>query len=327
MLPPALDRILSHAVIVATALMLLAAAGGCAKRQKPRTLPDLNQRLQHIHVTTAAVAKELPEVAGRIDKHAKAVGDKSRGKVDVQPELVGLATETANLRGAADRIASVPAEAKAAQGEVTQYTTAIDKLEARNDKLEEEKRNGLRAKGLSQIGFGGFAIFAGIVGLFTGTKLGKVIGAAVLAGGGALVVLGLVVGFYSAFVIIPVIVIAVASLGYYAWRFVVERRSTKDLTRTVEITKQAMPPEMRLQLFGNGAMPGIVDAVQSTTTKQEVRTVRQDPTVPKAPEIPPTNVSEPGTVPGPAVSVPTADVPTVAPAKENVVGDDANRGG
>ena len=101
--------------------------------------------------------------------------------------------------------------------------------------------------------------------------------AGLFGGIGCLVALGasVTVAAYSFWIGLAGGVVLLGVIGWVAGRLLAERRATEELVATVEAAKQAMRPPARRYLFGNAAVPGHVDVVQSPPTLSLVKAVRR----------------------------------------------------
>jgi hypothetical protein len=266
------------ALIVAFALGLCVAFGlffhgGC--QDKPH-LRDPQPTLDAIGDTNAAVADRLPRRADTIDTHADGIATAVPPKVEVRirPHVSGIRTETAGLRADAEQLRGAVQQVEEAKVDLQAIQDTLRKRDERIAKLEQEKKNGERALmgGLIVLGVIGLGVSATFVAM--GNKRGIATG----IGAGVILIVALMVGFYSLW--LAIMFAAVAAVAIIIGVILVvqrlrrERKATKELVATVEAAKQALPAPVRMDLFGQGAIPGKVDVLQSPTTQAMVREAR-----------------------------------------------------
>jgi hypothetical protein len=291
------------ATIVYALLMTTVALFSCAA-PATNTTPQVRPHIENAQKTTTEVVSGLGEATDRIDKHVESAEKKTPPAVlpTLLPDFTGIRNETGNIRemqtkldGALKELDTATGESKKLEGQKTQLAKQVETL-------TEEKNSALRHIFnlliiLSVVGCG----IAGVM-VYTGNKFGITLGVGAvitlfvsifisahmmwfIIGGGVMLLLGaavLVFEFWKR---------RKANLQTEGEKNKLEKVGT-ELVATIEANKMAMRDEARHYIFGNGALPGHVDIIQSPETKHFVRAARETNKVRLAPSVAPVIVGQ-----------------------------------
>lgn len=249
---------------------------GCANKA---TQADPKPYIENVADVNKSVAARLPERADKIDANTDTIQKTVSPTVQIKigPAVTGIRTETAGLRDDAARLQDTLKTLDDAKAAVGQLRASEAKLKAAVTKLEDEKKQGTRKLvgalvTMSILGLGiSAAVFA------SGNKAGM------FGGIGCLVTLvaAVVVGWYSFWLALAAGVVLIAGVGFVVHRMLAERRATEELVQTGEAAKQLMTHAARQAIYGDGAIPGKADLMQSESTQALVKTARGKKTTAK----------------------------------------------
>jgi len=250
--------------------------------------PDPTRPIDNSIRTTDEVAKGMGNVADNIDRH---VGEVRKATPDplipkLGPYLDGINLETGTLREIRGKLDMVQGELEQAKKDVKSIQDSNVKQGSKIAKLEKEKESALNKLMV-------WVILLSIVGVGVSGALvytGKTWGISI--GFGCLVTLGLAIFItkYSMWFAIVAAGLCVLGVGYVIWEMVSRKKIGTELVQTIEANKMAMRAPARLHLFGNAAIPGHVDIIQSAATKDFVKKLRSKKTVRLAPSAFPVNL-------------------------------------
>lgn len=198
---------------------------------------------------------------------------------DVRTSSTNINKETAEIR----RLTALLNDAKVTIGligqKVTQLEANIDKAVSERDSAIKERDNAIAEKNSATqkllrwviaicviVAGGGIALmFHG--GLKTGTIL--------LGAAGSTLVVSIVVSKYLEQIALGGLVLLVACIGLLVWQIFIKKKALEQVVHLEEITKDYLPEEAKRKIFGHKAEPGIAYNIQSTTTENEVKRVRE----------------------------------------------------
>lgn len=252
--------------LVLTAMCVVSCAGVGS------VVPDPVKPIQSALTTTTNVSKGITKNADSIDQHVIAVRKATPEPLipQIGPHLDGINHDTDELRGLKGQLDAAQASLVDAKKQANALQDLSRKQADRIAKLEEEKKSALHQLMvwvilLSVVGVG----VAGSL-VYTGNMWG------ISLGFGCLITLGLAIFItqYSMWFAIGAAALCVLGLGYVVYQLVIRKKAATELVQTVEADKQAMSDPARLHLFGNGAIPGHVDLIQSESTKKFVAKTR-----------------------------------------------------
>lgn len=269
------------------------------------SISDEANRTGEIAADLGTVANNVGESAEAIDRHAHTIRNSTvpENLPIISPSLDGISSETQELIIAQAEIIRLQGQTNdlqtdltAEQNKVENWTKYASDAESKNIKLIEENRQ-LRDKNAQQfkqmLAWIGVVSVAGIgvclaLALWTKSK----VAIAVAVGFGLTLATSIAVTmFMKEIAFVTIIVLGVAFLGvigYVGWQFFTARKTEEELVHTGELAKQYLPTEAREKLFGHGAEPGTVDAIQGTITKQRVKKIREHSKKQATPSVPAT---------------------------------------
>ena len=268
-----------------TALLVIS----CTASQKP--MPNPVRPIETSIKTTKDVAVGIGTETDSIDKHVvdvrKATPEALIPKIG--PSLDGINQDTDDLRVLKTKLEVVGGDLEQAKKDVISLQEIISKQDTTIAKLVAEKESALHKLMV-------WVILLSIVGVGVSGSLvytGKMWGISI--GFGCLVTLGLAIFItqYSMWFAIGAAAFCVLGLGYVAFELVTRKKISTELVQTIEADKMAMREPARLHLYGNGAVPGHVDVIQSPATKKFVKKLRKKKTVRLAPSAKPVNLGGP----------------------------------
>lgn len=243
-------------------------------------------------VTVGAVSAKVGKSADEIDKHATSIESKTPPavKTSIDPEIKGIRTETQGLRQDQVELSVVQKKLQDTESQIKAQQLNIDKLadyakaaDTNNLKLKEdikklEDENAAEFKRM--MAYLGVVCVAGIgicllVAFVSRSKT------AIMVAIGFAITLAISVAvtmYLKQIALVTICVLGVVFLGvmvYLGLELLKNRKAEEELIHTNELTKQYLAPEAREHIFGYGAEPGKVDQIQSKSTQQRVKLVRQ----------------------------------------------------
>lgn len=290
-------RVLEVWAILLSAICWIAAChqDGLTGGTSPPAIPSLDgptKTMNEAAVTAGEVAGKISTSADTIDKNVTGIETKTAPEVRplIQPEITGIRTETAGLRqdqaellAVQQKLTAAEADLKKQQETVTQWVEYGKKADAanatlkdENTKLKDESAQELKKKMayLAVICAAGIGISV-LIAYFGKSKTAIAVAASFAVTLGICIAVSV---YLKAIAIVTISIIGVAflgAIGYLGWQFIKGHRAEAELVHTAEITKQYLPTEAREHLFGYGAEPGKIDQIQSKTTQNRVKSIRQ----------------------------------------------------
>lgn len=226
------------------------------------------------------VANPIREDTKTIDASAESI-KKSAGEITDYAAL--LRVETEKLKEALDKLGTANGEAEKGIDEIRKLEANIADLQSQLSSQQAEAK----AKAISRL-------YTYLAGMFALGFL-MIVGGAVLAffvskkGGLLLAALGVVIVAASAALTMYLEWVALAGLitlglsvlsaiGYGVYLAVKSKNAevaVNEQTHLVEMMKQDLPDESKKAIFGDGAKPGLVSAIQSAATISRVAAARE----------------------------------------------------
>jgi len=294
------DKIGRSTICLCAVFTILFWAVSCKKqsdqiRSSPPSLPDISPVLEKIGTAGESIKESADKIgvsADKIDNHTTKIEENTpiANKPILKPEIDGIRIETTELRNVKSDLLVTKQQLSDTQSTLSKEEANVKKwveyagaTDSKNAKLMEEirvlkdqgsqmfKRNMAYLGMICTIGIG----ISLVLGFWARSKtaLMVAIGFAI-----TLAVATAVSIFLETIALVTICVIGVAfliAIGYMGWQFMQDRKVEKELVQTGEIAKQYLPPDIREHLFGYGAEPGKIDQIQSNTTKERVKKIRQ----------------------------------------------------
>ncbi len=252
--------------------------------------PDLNETIASISETVDDLdiaIENLEESEQSIDGYVDQI--EAKVPIESQPEVDGIRAELKELRELSslltvyrerlvyselelgkqqDRIERWTKYAKDREEEVAGLKEQIENLRDKNAQSLKEKLAWVIVSSTAGIGL------MIVIAFWTRSKFAIMIA----IGLGVVIAISLALTLYMkviALVTMSVMVAAIlAGLIYLVYHLRQENKTNDELVQTTEILKQHIPLEDREELFGHGASPGKIDLVQSKSTKNRVKDIR-----------------------------------------------------
>ncbi len=200
----------------------------------------------------------------------------------IQQNFTNIQTDTNDLRTLKGQLDTVQVNLDQANQAVGQLKTDNGALKTQVTDLQAAQKNALHNMfmWLSVLSVVGIGVAAALV--YTGNALGITVGVASVVTLGA----SIVVGQYTAWFAIGVGVLMLAGIGVCIYDLWKKKTIATQLVQTVEANKLAMRTPARHYLFGNSAVPGHIDIIQSAMTKAFVSKIRDSGKIRLAPSTP-----------------------------------------
>lgn len=261
----------------------------------PPTMPNIDTPRTNIHQSAGEVGTVATSIGTRavnIDKHATDIETKTppAERPAIQPSLTGIRLETDGLRddkatltAVQKKLEDTEGQLKAEQLNVSKWIDYANNADASNAKLKDEvsklqDENAATFKRmmayLAVICVAGIGICT-VIAFFGRSKTAIM----VAVGFGITLAVSTAVTLYlKAIALVTIIVLGVAFavvIGYMGWQAFKSKKAEEELVHTGELAKQYLAPEAREHIFGYGAEPGKVAQIQSKSTQERVKQIRQ----------------------------------------------------
>jgi hypothetical protein len=264
----------------------------------PKDKPNLSAKdpISTANTTVADSATTLKGTTATIKSEANAINKVTPPslKTDIEPHTSKILEQTGVQDNVIKQLETIKGQLEEATNRVTKLESDFQTEHAARLKAEENVTKEFRRKimGWSAFCFFAMLLCGGIAVFSQGNKI-AIYGGVVCAAGLAVCVM-----LIQTIALIPWIVggIAVLAAGLFVYvQFFKDKKiknldtATKELTETVEGQKPLMGKGNRQFFFGDGPIPGKVNHIQSSVTKEIVNTIRAASTFKKASAIPPSD--------------------------------------
>jgi hypothetical protein len=288
-----------HKFTIVSSLILMAALVSCAsfpknERKEPPSTPTVakeKDKVNEIAKTIGETSSDIGKRADTIDNHASEIESKTpdANKEVVKTEIKGIKEQTQGLRQDQTTLMATQqrlkdteeqlaeqqkiiedytAFSKNSQTEISKLQEKVKELQSSNDKLLKTMMAWISV--CCVIGIGASLV----IGFFFKTP------SAFIIAGGCVITLGISVAVslylqYIAWVALSVLGVGfVGVVIYMAVQIKARNKAVDELVHTGEVVKTYLPSTAREKIFGNKVEPGVAHIIQSSSTIDMVKKIR-----------------------------------------------------
>ena len=279
--------------------------GSCSKHlSTPTEFEELKptKNLKNATKNVEDVSKKIGEGAKKIDTNAESIKESAKEidksvpdnvKITVKPHTANIIKKSDAIITEATKIASLQSQLGQALSDLEIATDKMGKMEeqiitsiqerykafAERDKILEKLKESEARESEATAKLLRWLILACVIA--AGASIALMVfrsfafGAALLIGSIATLILAITINAYFEWIALGglvVLALVVVAIGFQLWR---KQKNLNEVVTTTEIVKDKLNDKERKELFGQGADPGRISTIQSTSTENVVNKIRR----------------------------------------------------